>query len=300
MKIAVTGASGFIGEELLAELANIRDIEVIALTRGSTDNKASSDCTWRRTDYSADSLAEALKGVQVVYHLAGVRGTDNDSSKYSANLEITENLLESMMRVGVRRIVFSSTVSVYNGKNPMPWKEDDPIRGYGAYGDSKADCERAIINCSENGGITYGIVRIAQVLGEGEKRRGMMNVFLDTARRHGTIKVMGKSIIKRQYIYVKDLVKVLTIMVTDPEVRERNLLLNVGMPNAYSNLEIANMVNKVFENQTPIEYEDSYPEAGRSFFMDISRMKEELKYEPLDMREALEDVKSMSNIMNCV
>lgn len=293
MKVAVTGAGGFIGKELLAELVNMNDVEVLALTRGSTDNKASSACTWLRTDYSAESLADALEGVDVVCHLAGVRGTEDDPTAFTANLEITKNILAVMKSIGIRRIIFASSVAVYSGRDPMPWKEDDSTGGYRAYGDSKADCERAIKDCAENGDITYGIARIAQVLGEGETRRGMMNVFLDTARERGTLKVMGKSVMKRQYIYVKDLVKVLALLTTDEKVRGKNLVVNVGMPNAYSNLEIANLVNEVFENHTPIDYDDSYPEAGRGFYMDISRLKEELKYEPLDMREALEDIKTI-------
>ena len=97
-------------------------------------------------------------------------------------------------------------MSVYNDDSLMPWTEDAPLKGRSCYGDSKANCERTIREYAEKHDITYGIARIAQVLGEGEKRRGMMNVFLDTARDHGTIKVMGKSVLKKQYIFVKDLV----------------------------------------------------------------------------------------------
>jgi nucleoside-diphosphate-sugar epimerase len=59
------------------------------------------------------------------------------------------------------------------------------------------------------------------------------------------------------------------------------------MQDAYSNLEVAQTVNAVFGNLTPIDYDDSYPEKGRPFHMDISRLKSALGYEPLDMREAV-------------
>ena len=117
----------------------------------------------------------------------------------------------------------------------------------------------------------------------------MMNVFLDTARDHGTIKVMGRSVLKKQYIYVKDLVEVLTILAWGNEnySADSNIIVNVGMPEAYSNLEVAQIVNEVYGNPTPIDYDDSYPEKGRPFHMDISRLRKELGYEPLDMREAV-------------
>lgn len=289
MKIAVTGASGFIGQELLAELTKRGDVEITALTRGSREINASSVCTWIKTDYSVSSLADALNGSDVVIHLAGVRGTGSNPEDYAVNAEMTEKLLKSMMIAKVKRIVFASTVSVYNDEKHMPWAEEAPLKGRTAYGESKIICEKLIERYAAEYDFTYATARIAQVMGEGEKRRGMMNVFLDAAKEHGTLKVMGKSIIKRQYIYIKDLVNILSIMAVDKSSCDKNLQLNVGMPNAYSNLEIANMVNEVYNNPTPIQYDDSYPEAGRGFCMDISRLIQELNYYPLDMREALED-----------
>lgn len=289
MKIAVTGASGFIGTELLAELNMKEDIGVIALTRDTSSHKETERCEWRSTDYRFESLVEALDGADVVIHLAGVRGTENDPARFAVNEEMTANILKAMDACGVKRIVFASTMSVYNDDDLMPWKEDAPLKGRSCYGDSKANCEQLIRRCAEEVGISYGIARIAQVLGEGEKRRGMMNVFLDTARAHGTLKVMGRSVARKQYIYVKDLVKILTLLACGGNtlVTGESIIVNVGMPHAYSNLQVAELVNKIYGNPSPIDYDDSYPETGRPFFMDISRLQDKLGYRPLDMEEAL-------------
>lgn len=283
MRIAVTGASGFIGSELLAVLNKMEGVSVTGLTRGASAEQAGVE--WRVTDYSPESLESVLDGIDTVIHLAGVRGTENDPAKFAVNVQMTENLLKAMKKCGAGRIVFASTMSVYNDDSLMPWKEDIPLGGRSAYGDSKAACEKLIRECE---GITYGIARIAQVVGEGEKRRGMMNVFLDTAREHGTIKVMGKSVLKKQYIYVKDLVNVLAMLAAGTD---SCMVVNVGMQDAYSNLEVAQIVNEVFENPAPIDYDDSYPEKGRPFHMDISRLREELCFEPLDMKAAVEAFK---------
>lgn len=283
MTIAVTGASGFVGTELLAVLNKKEDVRVTALTRGASDLADTERCEWRCTDYSFGSLKEVLKGADTVIHLAGVRGTENDPGKFAVNVEMTENILRAMKECGAGRIVFASTMSVYNDDSLMPWAEDAPLKGRSCYGDSKADCERLIRSCAEDGSLTYGIARIAQVIGEGEKRRGMMNVFLDTARDHGTIRVMGKSVLKKQYIYVKDLVNVLAILAC----ADGSMTVNVGMQDAYSNLEVANIVNEVYGNPVPVDYDDSYPEKGRPFHMDISRLINEIGYEPLDMENAV-------------
>ena len=289
MKIAVTGASGFIGSELLAVLNKREDVSVIALTRDASGYENSERCEWRSTGYSFESLVSALEGADIIIHLAGVRGTENDPAKFLVNEVMTDRIVQAMWRCRAKRIVFASTMSVYNDDSLMPWTEDAPLKGRSCYGDSKANCERIIREYAGAHDITYGIARIAQVLGEGEKRRGMMNVFLDTARDHGTIKVMGRSVLKKQYIYVKDLVEVLTILALGNEnySADSNIIVNVGMPEAYSNLEVAQIVNDVYGNPTPIDYDDSYPEKGRPFHMDISRLRKELGYEPLDMREAV-------------
>lgn len=289
MKIAVTGASGFIGSELLALLNKRKDVSVIALTRDTAGHEDSERCEWRSTGYSFESLVSALDGADIIIHLAGVRGTENDPVKFLINEVMTDRIVQAMWRCHAKRIVFASTMSVYNDDSLMPWTEDAPLRGRSCYGDSKANSERAIREYAETHDITYGIARIAQVIGEGEKRRGMMNVFLDTAAEHGTIKVMGKSVNKKQYIYVKDLVEVLAILAlgNDHYSADSNIIVNVGMTDAYSNLEVAQIVNEVYGNQTPIDYDDSYPEKGRPFHMDTGRLRNELGYEPLDMKEAV-------------
>ena len=68
---------------------------------------------------------------------------------------------------------------------------------------------------------------------------------------------------------------------------EDSIIVNVGMYDAYSNLEVANIVNEVYGNPVPVDYDDSYPEKGRPFHMDISRLRKGLGYEPLGMEDAV-------------
>ena len=288
MRIAITGASGFIGTELLSLLKET-DNTVVALTRGSSDAEDEAQVLWRTTDYSKESLTEVLAGTDTVVHLAGVRGTTPDPADYVINEEMTENILAAMAVAGVKRIVFASTISVYDDETLIPWTEETPLKGRTAYGDSKIRCEKLIRKYADECGFTYGIVRIAQVLGLGEKRRAMMNVFIDTAAAGGQLRVIGRSVVKRQYLYVKDLVKILAALAcgNDSFSKDQNIIVNAGMPSAYTNLEIAQIVNRVFENNTPIDYDDSREETIRPSWMDINKLKKSLGIEPRDMEEAM-------------
>ena len=292
MRIAVTGASGFIGTELLAQLRESGNT-VTALTRGSTeDNASDAQVQWKTTDYTRESLTEVLAGSDAVVHLAGVRGTTPDPADYVINETMTENILAAMTAAGVKRIVFASTISVYDDESLIPWTEDTPLKGRTAYGDSKIKCEQLIRKHADESGMTYGIVRIAQVLGLGEKRRAMMNVFIDTAAAGGQLRVIGRSVVKRQYLYVKDLTKILTALAcgNDSFSADQNITVNAGMPQAYTNLEIARIVNRVFRNDTPIDYDDSKEETIRPSWMSIDLLHEKLGIRPLDMEQALTDL----------
>ena len=293
MKIAVTGASGFIGTELLGQLKETGNTTV-ALTRGGLGDAASgARVQWKTTDYSKESLTEVFEGADAVVHLAGVRGTTSDPADYVINEEMTENILAAMSASGVKRIVFASTISVYDDETLIPWTEDTVLKGRTAYGDSKIRCEQLIRKYADECGFTYGIVRIAQVLGLGEKRRGMMNVFIDTAAAGGELRVIGRSVVKRQYLYVTDLAKILTALAcgNGSLSTEECITVNAGMPAAYTNLEIAKIVNKVFGNDTPIDYDDSKEETIRPSHMDTRLLTETLGIQPMDMEEALTDLK---------
>ena len=292
MRIAITGASGFIGTELLSLLKET-DNTVVALTRGSSDAEDEAQVLWRTTDYSKESLTEVLAGTDTVVHLAGVRGTTPDPADYVINEEMTENILAAMAVAGVKRIVFASTISVYDDETLIPWTEETPLKGRTAYGDSKIRCEKLIRKYADECGFTYGIVRIAQVLGLGEKRRAMMNVFIDTAAAGGQLRVIGRSVVKRQYLYVKDLVKMLAALAcgNDSFSKDQNIIVNAGMPSAYTNLEIAQTVNRVFENDTPIDYDDSREETIRASWMSIDLLTEKLGICPLGMEDALRMMK---------
>lgn len=303
MKIAITGASGFIGNELIKELLQNTDVKITALTRGSSPKNPEAlglpesekkRVSWRVTDYSKSGLEDVLTGADIVVHLAAVRGTTDSREDYDVNEEITEKILNAMTVCGVKRIIFASSISVYDDVMQIPWKENSPLQPRTMYGASKIECERLIRELAEKKDFKFSILRIAQVLGLKETRRGMMNVFLDTAAAKGQIKVIGESKAKRQYIYVDDLIKIITMLIERKakELEEKGSeIINVGMPEAYTNLEIAQIINEVFANPTPIDYDNSKPETIKPSEMDIGYLKEKIKYMPRDMKESIEDIK---------
>ena len=274
MNIAVTGASGFVGRAVMERLNNTPEVYVIPISR--------TNC-----DYSVESLRTLLKDADAVIHLAGVKGGTGSIRDFQINEVITENLLIAMGEEKVGRIVFSSSRLVYSDVEAIPWEESQRLDPPNMYGISKAACESLCRLYSKKYGFTYAAVRIAQVLGFGEGVRNMMNVFLETGLNHSQITVMGKSVARRQYIYVEDLAEILCRLA---EMQGTSGIYNVGMTEAYSNIEIAELINEAFGNTTPINYDDSFPETIQSSIMDVKRVMRETDYVPRDMKHALDDM----------
>lgn len=282
MKIAITGASGFLGTEIIRELQNEGEHNIVALTR--TGKEAQEGIQWVTTDYTADHLADVLTGCSCVLHLAAIRGTTGRIADYQENEILTENLLLAMKKAEVKRMVFASSIAVYSDVNTIPWTEEMPLTPKTLYGITKASCEYLCQYHARTGNMEYTIFRIAQVLGTQERRKGMMNVFLDTAREHGQLCVSGKSTAKRQFIFVEDLAKA---FVWAARKEQGSHIYNLGMPEAYTNLKIAQLVNEAFRNPTPIAYDDSFPEAIEPSDMDVSRLTARIPFRLHTMPDAL-------------
>lgn len=278
MKIAVTGASGFVGRSVAEKLIE-HGVDVVPVSRKSTD-------------YSVESLAEILRGADKVIHLAAVRGGDGSMSDYRDNERITENLLSAMTLGDADRIIYASSRMVYSGEDAIPWKETDIPSPNSLYGISKLEGENLCSYYSRKHGFGSTSIRIAQVMGRGDAVRNMMNVFLEKASRGEQLKVIGASRAKRQYIYVKDLAEVICRLTLDKSVSgsARQEVINAGMEQAYTNLEIAQAFSEVYGLTEP-EYDDSKLETITPSIMDVRRMIERTGFRPRDMRAALETIR---------
>ena len=289
MKIVVTGASGFIGRSLLARLAQEENIEVLGLSRHDvTDPSLLGLCEWASTDYSEECMKSLLAGANLVIHLAGIKGTKTELSDYDVDMQMTENILSAMSSCGVSRIIYASSRLVYGNPETCPWTEETAPEPVLAYAKNKLRCESLCNEWTAAGCRQAVIVRIAQVLGVGEGTRNMINVFLETAQAGGELKVIGKSVARRQYIYTKDLAEVMCRLSV---VNEMGCdIINAGMTQAYTNLEIARSINNAFHNNTPISYDDSQPETITQSIMDVNKMIQVTEYTPMNIDQALADM----------
>lgn len=200
-KVLVTGGAGFIGSHLVDALA-LRGDRVVAydnLRRGQVSTIAghvdAGTCTFLQADIrDEEALSDAMRGVDVVYHLAAqsnVLGAMHDTSySFTTNVGGTYSVLTAALNEGVRRVVFSSSREVYGEPRSLPVDEDAPLTPKNLYGASKVAAEAYCRAMKYARGLDVAVLRFANVYGPRDSER-VIPRWLDMAARGEGMTVFG-------------------------------------------------------------------------------------------------------------
>ena len=289
-KIIVTGATGVVGTAVLERYAEKADTQITALTRGNAKTVTGNNIEWKQTDYSLADLQSCFDGVSAIIHLAGVKGDKTEPSDFDEDIEMTRNILDAAINCGVKRIIYSSSRLVYVNPDTVPWTEETAPEPASAYAVNKVRTENLLKEYSSKHAIKATVLRVAQVISKNDHMRNMVNVFRDLSASGQPLKVIGKSVAKRQYIYDRDLANIIVMMsqIDGPSFD----VVNVGMTQSYTNYEIAEAFKRAYKNEAPIIYDDSVPETITASEMNVSKMLDLISYTPMDMDSALCDMAS--------
>ncbi len=154
-KVLVTGGAGFIGSNLVRALVERGDT-VRVLDNFSTGNRANLDGLdieiVEGELRSYERVHNAVRKAEVVYHLGALgsvpRSVQDPLTSSAVNVEGTLNVLLAARDEGVRRVVFSSSTSVYGSSRTLPTTEDTPPDPISPYGVAKLAAERYCVSFS--------------------------------------------------------------------------------------------------------------------------------------------------------
>jgi UDP-glucose 4-epimerase len=177
-RILVIGGAGFIGSFVVSELLKTDVKEVLVydnFARGKRSNLAESlaDPRCRLYPYGGDIrdidlLNDAMKGVDGVVHLAAMwllHCRDYPRTAFHVNIEGTFNVLEACVNNGVKRLVFSSSASVYGDAVEVPMTESHPFNNRNFYGATKIAGEAMCRAYHDRYGLSYVGLRYMNVYG---------------------------------------------------------------------------------------------------------------------------------------
>ena len=205
MRIAVTGASGFIGRHVVAYLT-ARGDDVVAIRR----------------PFERAALAQALRGAAAVVHLAGVVSAVRERDYVEANVEGTRSVAEAARASGVRLVHISSLAAAGPASPSAPRTEDDPPRPLTAYGRSKLAGEHVVLEMT---GLHWVTLRPGVVYGPGD--RALFTLF--RMAKTGILPLVGRTDAAYTMIHVSDVVRTIAAAI-DADVAGQAIFVGHPVP----------------------------------------------------------------------
>ncbi|NLC72657.1 MAG: UDP-glucose 4-epimerase GalE [Ruminococcaceae bacterium] len=284
MKILVTGGTGYIGSHTVVELSHagydvlIADNysnskpEALNRTRQLCPGSVEFEYCDLRDKYATDSLFK--KGdIDAVIHFAGLKAVGESVTiplkYYENNLFSSINLLNSMAKFGVGKMVFSSSATVYGNPHALPIVEDFPVQTTNPYGATKLIIENIMKDVqAADKSFSFSLLRYFNPIGAhpsgliGEDPNGIPNnLFPYVAKVAGGklphVNVYGNDYSTedgtgvRDYIHVVDLAKG-HLFALDQLFEESGIFTyNLGTGRGYSVLEVISAFEKACGHEIP-------------------------------------------------
>lgn len=288
MKVVIWGGTGFIGSHIIKHFLAQGD-EVINVSRNVTTNNTIETLTYSQPG----RIIEALKSADGAIFSAGIRLNQQFSEpEYLGNLTLLCEIVNLLKEAGQNNCVFLSSIGVY-GNEDAPWKESSACHPQNLYALSKKHQDDLLSWINKHQKAQYKILRLAQVMGLGERKGYLFNTFFDQASHHHAVTLMGTGSGKRQYIYIKDVVRCIRLMMTFPSL---NGIFNVGIEGSISIKDLAKLMHESL-NVTQAIKRVAYPkEDVHTYEMDVSKIEKMAGFCPFySVRDAILDIKRTTN-----
>ncbi len=302
-RVLVIGGAGFIGSHVVDQLVK-EDVEQIVVyddfTRGRHGHLegALRDPRVRIFELGGnilhtDLLGTAMRGVDCVLHLAALwllHCHDYPRSAFEVNIRGTFNVLEACVASGVKRLVYSSSASVYGDAIDVPMTEDHPFNNRTFYGATKVAGEQMCRAFHHRYGLNYVGLRYMNVYGARQDDRGAYtNVIMKVLERIDSDLppiVYGDGSQTYDFIYVEDVARA-NVCAARADATDR--FYNVGRGVGTTVKELVTRILHAKRSSLPIHYEPG----GQTFVThrigSTDRAKRELAFEAaIDLDDGLQ------------
>jgi UDP-glucose 4-epimerase len=267
-KLVCIGGAGLIGSHTVDRLLREDVGEIIVydnMVRGRAENLAEALKDPRVKIYDiggdilqTDILASALKGADGVFHFAALwllQCHEYPQSAFEVNVRGTFNVMDACVKQGVKRLVYSSSASVYGDAVTEPMTEDHPFNNQNFYGATKICGEAMLRAYHHRYGLDYVGLRYMNVYGPRQDYRGayiaVIMKMLDAIDKGDAPTIMGDGSEAFDFVAVEDCalanVRAMQADATDS-------FYNVGTGKRTSLKELAEMLIDLTGSTKPINY----------------------------------------------
>ena len=323
MKVLVTGGGGYIGSHTCVELLESNyDVVVVDNLSNSKENviEKIKKITGKSVKFYKEDLCnkDAIdkifdkEKIDAVIHFAGFKAVGESVKEplmyYRNNLDSTITLLEVMKKHNCKKIVFSSSATVYGKPKKLPILEDFPLHTSNPYGSTKLMIEMILndLYISDNEW-SIALLRYFNPIGAhksgliGEDPNGIPNNLMPYIVKVANKELKELSVFGndydtidgtgvRDYIHVVDLAKG-HIKAIEKISKDKGIeAYNLGTGNGYSVLQIINTFMKVNNVDVPYKIVERRPGDIDSCYASVKKAKKELKWEAkLSIEEMCKD-----------
>jgi len=307
MRVLVTGAAGFIGSTLCEALVRrgdhvigidnfnpyydprIKQANARAILKTAEASEGRFDLVRADIVYDQTQLESVFRDVErrpdVVCHLAawaGVRPSIQRPMVYQAvNVEGTTRMLEMCRKHEVRPFVFASSSSVYGARTEVPFREtdsvDDPISPYAA---TKKAGELLGHTWHHLHGLHFVGLRFFTVYGPRQRPEMAIHKFARRIRDGRSIPLHGDGSSSRDYTYIDDCVEGVVAAIDRAHGTPGYRIYNLGGSETTTLAGLVAQLEAALGKKAVIERLPDQPGDVPRTFADISRARDELKYEP--------------------
>ena len=297
MRVVVTGGAGFIGSHLVRACLG-SDAEVVAfddLSAGRPENCQPAELVVGDVRDTA-TLTEVFRGAEVVYHLAALgavpRSVKDPMATDRVNAGGTLAVLLAARDASVRRVVATSSSSVYGGVGPVPTPEESPLNPRSPYAISKVTGEHYCRIFPDLYGLETVVLRPFNVYGPRQRPdsayAAVIPLFLRAVIDGDRPVIHGDGGQSRDFTYVEDCVQLFRLAASAPAATVSGRAYNAA---AGGEITVADLWKEIcaLEGGGPDpEFVDSRPGDVRRSRADVTAARRDLGYEPgISLREGL-------------
>lgn len=255
MRVLVTGGAGFIGSHLVDAFVGDADEVVVLddLSTGHADNVNAEARLIVGDVADPQAVAAAVDGAEVVFHLAAaravLRSVEEPLESDRANTHGTLTVLEAARHAGVRRVVSTSSSSIYGGASLTPTPESAPLLPRSPYAVSKLAAEHYARIYWELHGLETVSLRLFNVFGPRQRPdsqyAAVIPIFIDALSSGRSPEVHGDGLQSRDFTYVDDTVAAFQVAAGAPAEVCAGRAYNVAAEGEHSLVELLDCLQRL-------------------------------------------------------
>jgi len=302
--ILLTGGAGYIGSHvanlLIDQSCNVTIVDNLVTGNKTLLNPKAKFVNCDIADTKNISKIIINSKFDIVMHFAGLIRVDEsvkEPERYNEfNFEKAKIFLNTCFKNGLKRIIFSSTASVYGNPIKNNVSETDDLNPLNPYAETKLKLENYIINKSKSDDISYIILRYFNVAGADEKlRSGLISKYSTHLIKIASEVAVGKRdeiIINgndyatkdgttvRDYIHVSDLADIHLVSAKYLIDKNKSNIFNCGYGNGYSVKEVIDTYNKILNKKIKSKIGPRRPGDSKMVVADPSKFNKTLSWKP--------------------